>query len=332
MAKEKQQAYDKQNLRMLVSEINILRGRMQNKAITFISADLDKLEEAIKMLPKKDRQTLEKFWGLIPGTINHSKRLNSSSFKDQAFERMKEETTAVIQKLLKVDYLSLFDRNFPKYYENILLRINKEGCEEVSDLDAIKYLMLFQVFVEGGQRLFEEDEEDTISLESEKSMIFDEYMLFKLMYEERIAFLPYESINLKLLIEIVSLFDTKDVVAMKKYARLPVKKSEDYDEDFPSTFAEIRKFKERIFAYGPWNIAVNLVYGSNVEQEEVEELKKYFNLFRSDFNSVWSLRKEDTISLKFSEGVKEVKTFQIGNMKFSDIDEMVALYVCKNLF
>lgn len=329
MAKKRKQGYDREAVEFLAKEFNNIRQPTGNGKIPKICAEVKGLEEAIKALPKNHRETLEKFFGLIPNTINHAKKASLSKANDRAFEKQKEQTVIAIKALLYFEYLIMYDKNVNSYYNGILRKVNRKGTEELSDVEVMKYLILYRVFIEHGQRLFYEKDNYAINLLYESSLFFDDYVLMQNMWEEVYAFLPDNSVNLKLLIEVVGSFDCKDIVTMKKFVRLPIEKDLDDQEKTLESFAEVRLFKERIFTKGPWNVVNHLVFHASIYEKEKKELKGYFPVFWRNHKSIKHLKKGKQISLISSKGVKNVICSQIQNLQFSDEEEIVSLYLSR---
>ena len=328
---KKHRGYDQEAVRDLAEELKAVRRPPANKQISSLNIDEKKLEEAVLQLPKKHREALERYWGLVPGTIKHSRRFKASKLKDTAFENMKAATLEAIKELLCVEYLHIFDRGVEILYRKMLEKVDRTGVEDMSDIDIMKYLMLYKIFIEGGPRLFYEEADEAIDIKSEAFIHIDQYMLLKLMWEKVGVELPDNSINMKLLVETVSMFDYKDVLTMKKFVRLPVKKDEDEGEKLTASFKDVRLFKEKIFPYGPWNITTKLVYRQRVKPEELEEIQEFFSVFRSDFKSVGELEQEGKANITTSQGVQSLRWYKIANLPFYDVDEFVSLYINRRI-
>ena len=124
----KQVKYDRQALHLLATEIVKFRQPLSGNMIPKITVDENQLEDAVKNLSKKEREILEKFWGLIPGTKNMVSSARVQILKDKAFGNFVMSAHHLMEKLTSIDYLHFFDKNVKELIEKIVSKINLEGC------------------------------------------------------------------------------------------------------------------------------------------------------------------------------------------------------------
>ena len=209
-------------------------------------------------------------------------------------------------------------------------KINREGCEDISDIDLIRYILIFLVFISNGPQMIYEDNNE-LDVEKEEEGGFDKYALLNYVWEHSYKNLPDASINLKLLIETLGMFDLKDILIMKRYVGLPVPKEFD-DSQIPQldSFKTIREFKERIFAEGSWETTEFLICGGGTLQsqkanfmEEIHKIMMGHPIYKY---------KTATKEVKLSTGTKTLDAYNIGGLKFTDEYECMALYLNRRIW
>lgn len=331
MGKQKKiTTYEQKGLEALKDYIYRFRKALPNQTIPNLGIKTDDLERAVKSLPKGFRESLEKFWGLKPGTNIHGKSIEKISLtttKDVAYINMLNKSNEAIKEMLEVEYLYILSSSFKKVIDKILAKIDKKGCEQVSDMDAIKYLLILIIFIEKGPNMiYDVDLELKIEEAKEKAYKYDTLALLMTVWESNGDALPDNSINLKLLISSLEMLDLKDVVTMKNYVRLPIEKNETPDPEKLESFMDIRKFKERVFCAGPWNVTCDMIFGKSVSQEQIEKLLSHFHEFRSNWDKILELKKESKI-LETSKGKKEVALYEVEGLQFTDVYELINLFV-----
>ena len=386
----KQVKYDQQALHLLATEIVRFRQPLSGNMIPELMVDETKLEEAVKELPKKEREILEKFWGLIPGTksmigivradtlqdkffrnlekypyclmgnltlidylnfeklpieekvsleklwslILGTKNTISSArirmLKDKAFRDLVNHSYRLMEKLTSIDYLHFFDKNVKELIEKIVSKINREGCEDISDIDSIRYILIFLIFMSNGPQMIYEDNNE-LDVEKEEEGGFDKYALLKYVWEHSYKNLPDASINLQLLIGTLEMLNIQDVVTMKKYVGLSVPKEFD-DSQIPQldSFRTIREFKERIFSEGSWETTEFLICGGGTLQsqkanfmEEIHKIMMGHPIYKY---------KTATKEVKLSTGTKTLDAYNIGGLKFTDEYECMVLYLNRRIW
>lgn len=328
--KRKVEAYDRKAIANLSLKISQMRKPIPEGDIPDLKINLDKLEETIKNLPKKDREVLEKFWGLIPGTVNHGAQVNSRKGNDVAYHNMLNGATDVMRKLLQFEYLRLYEENVDKIVKGLVTKIDKTGAEEVSDIDAIKYVLILIIFIASGPRLVFEELDYEIDLKSESEGHFDEYALLETTWSATASTLPDYSISLKVLIDAVDMFNVKDVVTMKRYIRLPISKElEEIETPHIESFKEIRLFKEKLFPNGSWEVSTFFIYGSMDGKPDLTKFAEHFEEFRADWKNVEKYRTEP-VSVVTSEGEQILDCYTIEGWEFTDIYEIMFLYLSRN--
>lgn len=335
MGKNKKKDYDKSALKNLASHICHMRKPIEEKLFPKLAIDIDGLEKAILQLERKERESLEHFWGLVPGTMDQSKRFYSKKRKanDVAYMNMFEAMTEAAKKLLSIEMLYLYDKEVKRLISQIASKINKTDVEDISDIDAVKYLIIFWVFISGGPNMFYEQQGEEIETKYDESGNFDQYALLKSTWEDSTNLLEDHSINLKLLIETIQMFDLKDVIAMKRFAGLPISRWELEMESVEplSNFGKVRKFKQKLFQYGEWEVTVHLIYNNGVGKKvKLQRFSNQFSKLRSDWDNNVREYESGTRKIKSSMGVREVVNYNIGGLEFTDIYEVMNLYVNRN--
>ena len=325
--------YDKGALRNLVVHLEKVRRPMPGSQIPRLSIDMEGLEKTIKGLPKKEREVMERFWGLIPGTPIRSQNVLKKIGKDTALKNMLEEAYHVMEKLISVEYLYQFDNNAKKLVEEIVSKIDKTGHEDMSDIDTIKYYLIFLVFLGSGhQMIYEADELQAMTKQEEMEGCFDKYALLQATWNCTTKYFPEKAINLRLIIATLEMFDLRDIITMKKYVFLPIDKGyEDVYTNPVGTFYQIRLFKEKIFSCGPWNVTSSLIYGHNVDPKDLEKFCKHFAKFRNDWNSLSDFKQEqEETFIATTKGKVIVPCYKIEKLEFTDSYEIISLYVNRN--
>lgn len=319
--------YDLQNLKSLASYLERVRTPLEEGNIPKIKVDLEGLEKTIKALPRKERETLEKFWGLNPGMINHSQ--NIKGLGAVAYGNMFEEVKRILKKIISLEYLRNYDPNASQLVENIAKKVDKGGLE-ISDLDTVKYLIVLTIMLDNGPQM-PFDEEEKIDCELDDTASFDDYAMACEIWRILKDRAPDKSINLKLLIEAIEMFDIPDVVAIKKFANLPINRVDEKDFEDESkleTLHDIRAFKERIFPYGSWNITLELIIGKEIN---LEPFSNALDLFRQDWANMLKFKTERTRTIVTSEGERKLTIYEIGGLEFTDPYEVMFLYVARNI-
>lgn len=319
--------YDPQNLKVLAEYMENARKPLTNGKIPNIHIDLEKLESTIKALSKKERETLEKFWGLNPGTINHSQSMKGLG--QVAYNNMFTEVKKILQKIISLEYLKEYDCNVAELVGNMAKKICKDSLD-ISDIDAVKYLnVLFIMLDNGPQMPFDDEEKIDSDLDTEAS--FDDYAMTCEIWRVIKDRLPDNSINLKLLIEAIEMFDIPDIMAIKKFANIPLNRIDEKDFEDESrleTLQDIRKFKERIFPYGSWDVTLRLIIGKKIN---LEGFANALSLFRQDWANILNFKTGKSKTIMTSEGERKLDIYEIGGLEFTDPYEVMFLYVERNI-
>ena len=334
MGKKKQVVnYDKKALENLVAHIESARQPFKGLNIPKLKIDREALENTVKGLPKKEREVMEKFWGLIPGTPIQAKDIVKRIGKNLALKNMLDEAYSIVEKLISVEYLYQFDMGVQKLVQEIVTKIDKKDLENIDDISTIKYFLIFLVFFAGGhQMIYDTEGIQPMTQEEEKVGRFDKYALLKAAWESTTKNLPDHSISLRLIISMIEMFDVKDIIAMKRYVFLPIEREyEGLQTETVVTFQQIRTFKEKIFGSGPWNMTYLLIYGQQIERGEVEKLSKHFKEFRSDWNSLEKYKKEEDAVMITSKGEVTLPLYEVEGLQFTDSYEVMFLYLNRNV-
>lgn len=331
MGKKKQNVnYDRKALENLTIHIEKARQPLKDGNIPKLNIDLELLEKTIKSLSKKERELMEKFWGLIPGTPIRSENILFKINKDTALRNMLNAAYEIVEKLISIEYLYLFDIDVKNVVDRFATRIDKSGYEEISDMDAIKYLIIFLVFIAcGPQMIYESEGIKTITEKEEKIGYFDNYSLLQASWYGSAKNFPEKSIKLGLIISAIEMFNVKDVIAMRKYVNLPIgKEFEGIETDDVKTFQQIRHFKEKIFPNGAWDNACAIIYGDNIERDILEKFCEHFPEFRADWGSLRKFKK-GKVTIETSEGRVKIPEYKIEELYFTDVYEVMFLYLSR---
>lgn len=303
------------------------------------------LQQAIRALPKKERQSIEKFFGLTGGP-NHSKQVLKHSLKDTAYLNMRTTAINSLKMLFDLNYVVQYDQNLSKAVEELAQKIDK-GLLEISDVDSVRYLLAFFVFILNGPKMVFEQDPMLMDNSLNENAPWNQIIM---ILELRHTFnqLANNSINLSLLVEFFNMMDLKDSIAIKKSVGLPfpkesfidvtdlkngiaVKKVIDTEDIMPlTTLSMVRRFKERIFPYGAWVVSNELILGNINEVIQLDSFVAELEVLCKDWSKI-SNYKAEQLSLKTSQGVRDLTVYDIGGLKFSDSYEIMFLYLESNL-
>ncbi len=326
--KRKNVIYEKRALESLQKHLAYFRRPIPNGNIPGITGTVEDLGKAVSMLPQKKKEALERFWGLLPGTTNHAKTIFNGKKKDLAYENMLNNSNEALKELLTIEYLYVYDSNVRGVIDNILKKVDRKGLD-ISDIDVIKYVLIFLIFIAGGHHMIFENDDHDINLESEENIHFDEYALLDTMWKESACWLEDSSINLALLIEIIQMFDLKDIVMMKRFVKLPLDKIEiEIETEELTTFKKIRQIKERMFSLGGWKVTSEIIYGVAISKEQENKLVNHFDEFRKNWSSVLKFKTKTKV-IKTTQGEHMVDVYEIEGMEFTDLYELMSLYICR---
>lgn len=331
MGKNASKAYIPENLEYFARSLIRIRGTLENGG--FNAIDLNGLQRAVIQLPRQDRKNIEHFWGLTGG-INHSKKSSTISSNDIAFVRMRNEAADSLNKLFRLDSLYLYDKKLMNLVEQLAKKIDKCNIN-ISDIDAIKYLLAFLVFLQNGPKLPFENDSMSIDTKINGDFIFDEYSIIKNSLDE-FQDLPDGSINLKLIQYMLDMLDIRDKIIIKKCFCIKISK-EEIPEGFDVidiepiyTLTEIRNFKERVFSYGNWVVSDNLVFNDSVTRNMLEAFMNHLNVIRKDWSKIAEFKIAQTL-LRTPHELRALDVYDIGGLRFTDIYEVMFLYIARNI-
>ena len=273
-------------------------------------------------MPKNDRQNIEKFWGLTGGP-NHSKKMRHFDGKDVAYIQMMRQGVASAIQLMRLDYVAMYDEALQDLVQFAISKINKDGCEDMSDLDCVKYLVTFLVLVENGPKM--SFEKDLMAVETKVDTIYhlDEYKAFSELCEELKAFAE-KSINLSLIKGLFEMWDLKDCMTVQKSFGIQFYDSIHLDEiETLSTFGQIRAFKERVFEHGAWDVTCELVMGYDVKLDDFMEAIPALHRDWSKIEDFKTCEKK----LNTSRETRTLNVYSIGGLEFTDPYEVMFLYL-----
>lgn len=326
--KDANAGYSRKNLETVAQNLEEARKPVTGGEIPELHVNRENLEKTIKTdLTKKERDVLEKFFGLIPGTINHSKHI--WGLGRLASNNMIKEVKEVLSKLVSVKYLAGFDEEVAKLVEDLAKKVDK-GDLDITDIDIIKYLEILCIIFDGGPKM-PFDNDDEIDVDESENASFDDFGMLTAMIKA-MKELPDHAINLKLLIEAIEMFDIKDVMAMKKFVGLKLSKKDEREyEDVKKvkTLMEIRNLKEKVFPLGSWNTTIELIIGKKKNfQDFIEAMEQV----RRDLNILKNYETDEEYSFVSAKGEKTtVKVIKIGDLEFTDPYEIMFLCVARNI-
>lgn len=327
MGKKNSQPYVSENLESLAKDLVYIRGERRNG--DYVLIDLEGLKKALSELPKEDREKIERFWGL-KGGINHSIKLKKLDFRDKAFVKMSDEAIKSLRTLFRLDFLYMCDRNVAVMVNCLGEKLSRNG-ENISHLEATKYLLLFFIILQNGPKMSYESDPMELDTETSQDFTFDEYAVIRDIYE-KLKDIPSQAINFKLIKDWVDMLDFEDALRLKKTFRIgnvekEIPREWRNDEIVPVyTFSQVRSFKERVFQQGRWEIVEKIILGDPKETEGFEEFLKQIDKIRKDWSTI-GMFKTRTKSLKVSNGIKTLDVYEIKGIEFTDIYEIMFLYL-----
>ena len=329
--KQREKKYNTLMLRTLAEELNKIRRPIgEDKALVPIKVeDIYLLEKAIYMMPKKKREALEKMYGLIEGSIPKQNLFGKgyNNKKDIAMRNQAVKVYDSMRSLLSIDMLYVYDKCFQALVANIVTKMDKP--DNMSDMEAIKYLLLFFVFMMGGPNMIYEEEARSIGWNEENIGNYDLYTLLQATWESSISLMPEKNININLLKEVIEMFDISDIVSMKRYVGLPIgKQNISVSWIDLQTFAQIRKFKEKLFSQGEWVTTEKLIYTWRTAKMNLKPFSDAMKYLRNSDTEKYR-DGQKTLEIELTTGQKELVFYKIGALRFTDPYEMLSLYICR---
>lgn len=204
-----------------------------------------------------------------------------------------------------------------------------KGEMRISNLEAAKYLEAFVIFVLNGPKLNFENDPLKIDEEIQGECSLADWSLLRELCAD-INCLADKSINLKLMIDFLEFRNYIDSLIIKKSMEieLPVDCDEE-DVEVIRTYTQFREFKEKLFPYGPWNVTSILFIGDPKDEIKLEGFMEELNSIRKD----WSIEKYKTgqMSLQTATELREFNVYTIGGLEFTDPEEVMFLYLERNL-
>ena len=331
LGKKQTQAYIPENLEYLAKNLAQIRVSRMNGGTSAVSCD--GLRAAICQLQRKDKEKIEKFYGLNGG-INHSKKLGISTSKDIAFKRMFDEVLVVIRRLLRLDYMYMYNVDLKKTIWSLLKKIDKRDVN-IDDIEIIKYLLFFLVVFQNGPKMAFEKDDMTVDAEANPEYTFDEYAILQNAYNE-LKDLPDGSINIKLVCHLVDMFDIMDVLSIKKGFGITIPKSQIQEGVNISeveeirTLGQVRKIKERIFQYGSWEFTNEIILGNSEVISSLGEFAEELDRIRKDWGRIAEF-KVGQKQICTTDGIRTLDVYNIGGFEFTDIYEVMFLYLERNI-
>jgi len=334
MGNKKQKGYVPDALKSLAKSLqDFRRDRTCKLGTPTFTVNLEGLEKAIKVLPRNDRENIEKFWGLTGGT-NHSKKIGILKFYDTAFNEMRRAAIDSRNLLNEIDSLCLYSEITQKRIEALVPKFDKQGMR-ISDIEAIKYLMAYIIYIDNGPKMsFEKDAMEVEKGDDNSINVFDTYTMLGEMCVD-LKDLPDGTIKVKILADLLEYYDFKDWMAMKQSMKMFIGKEEQKcfageTLECLRNVGQIRKFKERIFAYGAWEITSVLLLGDPYNELHLEDFMNEMNKIHKNWACIerYKVRQE---ALRTSKEIRTLDVYSIGGLEFTDPDEIRFLYLERNL-
>lgn len=310
-----------------------------------LKVDLEGLQKAVRLLPKNDREKIEKFWGLTGGP-NHSKKLLRRDSKDIAYNEMANSAIVSLRKIFTLEYLMVYDSTVSFLIQKVNEKVNKDGIT-ISESDVVKLLMAFFIYVDNGPKMSFEEDPMSIDTNLKATFWFDEYEVLAQMYKELNTY-PDKSINIRLLLGFFETMDFKDMLSIKKSVGVEISNyfknlqvitmnvGVETITDFKAeqvevvrTVVDIRNLKERAFPYGAWDVVNGLILGKDENKAKLNEFFAKLSTIRNDWTKIANF-KIGQKKLLTSNGVRTLNVYNIGGLQFTDIGEVMFLYSERN--
>ena len=333
-SKKANRPYVPENLEYLAINLMEMKGiGSDEKEYKMIA--IDGLESAIKALPKELRERVEKYWGLTGG-VNHSKKMVSYNLEDKAYIVQRANAIAAVRELFRIDYMYMYDMNVKKMIEFLSSKISKKGIN-ISDVEAVKYLVAFLVILANGPKMLFETDPLAIDTECNPEFTFDEYAIIKNVFSE-MKNAREAQVQLRLIYDMLDMLDFKDMLAIKKSFCIEVPSTiipEGFcrEEIQPMySFEQIRSFKERVFPYGSWEVVNELILGDTEGKVRLhlDSFMECLDTIRKDWSRIEEF-KVGTRKLRTPHEYRTLDVYDIGGLLFTDIYEVMFLYVVRNL-
>lgn len=298
--------------------------------------NIDGLQKAVRALKREDREIIERFWGLNGG-INHSKKLGHIPANDVAFMEMARKAVGASKKLLELDYAVMYDSSVSTSIEKVLNKVNRKGLE-VSDMECIKYLMILFIFVNNGPKMSFEEDQMSVDTQINAHFIFDERELLNQM-RDNLSEYPDESINIKLLMEFLMMIDFRDMLVVKKSIGIELSQKDlhknfttrDLEEiEIVRTIYGIRNWKERVFPYGAWDVVTELIASESKSKLNLDDFMREVDSIRKNWFEIEKYKTGEK-TLKVGSETRTLNIYKIGGLEFTDIYEVMFIYLERNL-
>lgn len=319
------QSYDSKALDVLINVMAGMRVKMNSDyKIPEIRIQKEKLEKVIKEdLSREDRESIEKFFGLIQGTTCHAKKRKF----DVAYTTMSHEAALAVSKLFAIENLRKFDSGAADVANKFISMSDVAGMGEISDDDILRYLRAFILIFCGGPHMYWEGQGKEVDTKDDARWNVDDYSMFMDFYES-FREVGENEINLKLLEQVIELFDLREKIQLKQCVGLPIKKEyREYAQDAEfKNIEQIRNLKERLFPNGEWTVASNIIMLFRHENEDITKFIDELDKLGKDWSKLDGLvtAKQKVFS---SKEEKEVPIYEIDELTFTDKDEIIALYL-----
>ncbi len=342
MAKKKRKdvAYEREGLQCVADSLQ--KNKLQLSSYKKELFNLDGLEVAIKKMPKDQRESIEKFFGLLPETINHSIKYKAweKSFPrkplDVSMATLSKKAHDDVMYLYSLDYSILYDENLTPVISKLLTKIDRTNISGLTDLEILKYLLIYlEIICEGPN--FYSDLAQQYSEYEEKIMVFDHYLLLHQAWDSFLAPISDASFNMALVVEWVQMLYVRDRAKLLQSFSLSVPNElRDYVEGSPlHTYSELRAFKEHLFPNGPWHILESIVFEDDIREFDFEALGDIFSLIRRNSTELLQSYQEKfkTDDYLQTPSKRLFPIYRFGSEKylyqFTDIEELLSLYTIK---
>ena len=360
MGKKKQ--YDKEALNNLRKCIAELRNPLPGAPVVLPAIDFDSphFEDAVRKLPINFRKSLEKYFGL-DGSFGHFRTLEiyknflklpyyqrvalvqagkAPKGPDASIYALQKTVTQAFKMLCSVEYLRMYDDSFNAICDSLLRKCSRKEVEYLTDTACLKYLLVYLIVIYNGPNMcFDQQITDPEYFSQDSFAVFDTYSFFKETLKDEFSSLEDNSINIALIKYFLDNLKTEGnpqaMVEIMQMVGLNVPNElRSLETATPiEFFKDIRELKESLFPRGPWKNLEILCKDTKWAENGKLDFSKFLDAVKR-YNWVsYDYPVDHTVRLVLKKKKKEFSVYHIGNLKFSDINELIFIYLAPpNIF
>ena len=256
--------------------------------------------------------------------------------------------TAIVslRKMFTLEYLMIYDSTVSNLIQGINEKVNKEGIE-ISDSDVTKFLMAFFIYLDNGPKMSFEEDPMKMDNDLKPAFWFDEYEVLMQMHEEFSRYAD-KSVNIRLLLSLFKTMDFAEMLEIKKSVGMEIGNYFDNlqvitmnvgmetitdfkpeEVEIVRTVVDIRNLKERAFPFGAWDVVSGLILGKDDNKAKLKEFFEKLSTIGNDWTKISNF-KNGQKQLLTSEGIRTLDIYNIGGLEFTDIGEIMFLYLERN--